>query len=507
MKIFDSIARRFGYVPAKQKRGYDGAVVNRLTEGWITSNLSADAEISRDLKRLRERCRDLERNNDYARGFFRALENNILGAGGIAFQSKVKDFNGKFDDMANRIIEADWAKWGRVDFCSVTEDMTWLDCQKLILRTAARDGNAFVRLRSLPKKDTPYRFRLQLYESDHLDTDYNVELQNGNFVRLGVEVNPDGRTEAYHFLNAHPGDYVNGSSNRPYNKRIRVPRAEMFNVFIRERIGQTVGAPWIVTAIRRLNMLGGYEEAELVAARVCAAKMGFFTKQTPEGWTGEEDSNGNMMMDADPGTFEDLPMGVNFQTFDPQHPTNAFPFFLKAMLRGISAGVGMAYHNLANDLESVNFSSARAGVLEERENWKMVQQWFVDHAVQPIFEPWLFSWLLSGMSPLPAEKFDKFNSPQWRGRRWPWVDPMKDVQANLQAINGKLTSRRAVIAEQGGDVEDVFDDLAADAELAIEKGIDLVPLELQEKVSVIQGEEGEEDDEDEETEPSEKSVA
>ena len=63
------------------------------------------------------------------------------------------------------------------------------------------------------------------------------------------------------------------------------------------------------------------------------------------------------------------------------------------------------------------------------------------------------------------------NAPTWKPRRWSWVDPMKDLQANIAAVEAGLKSRRTIIAEGGGDVEDVFDQIALDNTLADEKGL------------------------------------
>ena len=51
------------------------------------------------------------------------------------------------------------------------------------------------------------------------------------------------------------------------------------------------------------------------------------------------------------------------------------------------------------------------------------------------------------------------------------VDPLKDIQASIQAINAGLKTNSEVIAEQGGDIEDVYDQLAYEQQLAKEKGL------------------------------------
>jgi capsid protein len=81
----------------------------------------------------------------------------------------------------------------------------------------------------------------------------------------------------------------------------------------------------------RLKMLEGYEEAELTAARVAAAKMGFYTSPAGETYNGDDNDNGTPIMDAEPGTFEVLPEG-----WDLNHRPSAHPCvsdFVKSTLR------------------------------------------------------------------------------------------------------------------------------------------------------------------------------
>ena len=74
---------------------------------------------------------------------------------------------------------------------------------------------------------------------------------------------------------------------------------------------------------------------------------------------------------------------------------------------------------------------------------------------------------------LPAAKYDKFSTIEWKPRRWQWVDPMKDTQANVIAVANGFKSRQGIISEAGGDIEDVLDEIAADYQLAESKGVEL----------------------------------
>src|SRR5262245_12012459 len=154
-------------------------------------------------------------------------------------------------------------------------------------------------------------------------------------------------------------------------------------------------------------------------------------------------------MEVSPGQFEALPTGFEFEAFDPQHPTQGFPFFVKACLRGIASGFGVSSNTLANDLEGVNLSTIRAGVLVEREECKAIQGWFIEQFCEPVFEAWLAWQLCVTLAlPLPIAKLDKFNDPDWKPRRWPWVDPLKDVRrtcslSSTVSVRGAQSSQKA----------------------------------------------------------------
>lgn len=474
MGFIENIAKRFGFVRPPQKRGYNAATVNRLTFDWAVSIKSADADIRYSLSRLRARSRELAMNNDYARKYLGMCVTNIVGPAGITFQNKVKDPGGVLDKNVNNSVETAFDEWAKKGSASVCGKLSWIDIQRLVIQSVARDGEVLVRkVRGAGNK---YRFALQVIEADLLDENYNLDLGNGNQIRMGVESDKWGRPVAYHVFKNHPGDYMHGTTY-DIGRYERIPAEDMVHLFDTVRPGQSRGVPWMHSAMTRLNMLGGYEEAELVAARVGASKMGFFTKNGEGNYdTSAGAGSDEMLVEAEPGTFETLPEGMDFKPWDPTHPAGNFPFFLKAMLRGVASGLGVAYNSLASDLESVNYSSIRAGSIEERDNWRIRQGWFIEQFCQPVFEGWLdaalINGLLGGAKPLPYSKFDKFNAPSWKVRGWEWVDPLKDMKANIEAVNSGMATRTQILAEQGLDIEQVFEELAAEKKLATENGLD-----------------------------------
>ena len=469
--MLKNLRRLFGRSAAATKgtRSFSAAAGGRLNLDWIVAPLSADSVMDGKLPTLRARSRDLERNNQWVRGFLRTLENNVIGRNGIALQMRVKDPGSeKFDEIANDKIEMALWQWGRKGKCTICGRHTWRDAQKLILRSIARDGEILIR-----KIRTRLGLRIQIIEADLLDESANFVTDAGNDVRFGIEMDENRKPVAYHLLGRHPGEVLTSSAR---NARIRVPAEDIVHLFLSERADQSRGLPWLIASMQGLKMLDGYAEAELVAARTGAAKMGFFTKSTPEGWDGEVDGDGNLAMDASPGTIEELPPGVDFKAWDSDHPNSGYGDFVKSSLRGVATSLGISYNTLASDLENVNYSSIRAGLIEEREVWMAAQQFLIEHLCENLFEEWLALELLSGRLGLPYEKMGKFNVPEFQGRRWAWVDPKKDMDASILAIRSGQKSLRSIIAEQGGDIYDVLRSIKADNDLAASLGVVLPEL-------------------------------
>jgi lambda family phage portal protein len=464
---------------AMHQGGYKAAALNRLTMDWATSILSADQDLFRDLRLLRGRSRSLAKNNHYAAKFLRQVEKNVVGECGITFQAKVKKQRGEgFLQAINETIEEGWKDWGCKENCSVDGKLSWSHLQRFFIRNVAMDGEVFIRKVALP--GNPYLFSLQFIDPDQVDATFFTErLQNGNEVRMGVEVDQYQRPVAYWIWNRHPSEHTSSP-----NQRIRVPASEIIHAFIPLRVNQTRGVPWMAPSMIEMNMLVGYKEAEVVAARVSASKMGFFTSVTGEQYTGDASLSvpggdaslapglGPQLMNAEPGAFESLPAGMDFKAWDPQHPNSSYDAFCKGSLRGIASGLDVSYSSLGNDLEGVNFSSIRAGLLDERDTWKLLQRWTIDSLCGPVYQGWLPNSILAGALPLDASSVAVYSkSAVWHPRGWDWVDPLKDVTASSLAIQNGLSTHTAELAAQGLDLEETWTQLATEQKLAKTLGL------------------------------------
>jgi len=476
-KLIDRIAKRLGYVK-RESAGFPAARIDRLTADWTTSTLSSDGQLYSDLRTLRARSRALRDGNDYANKFIGMVKSGVLGPEGINLKMKARELSrtvkgkvikGPLDERANAELQEAWRVWGKKENCTVTGTLTWRDVQNIAMEAVATDGEVLIR--KVRGWDNPFGFALQILESDYLDIDKNEQRPNGNSIRMGVEVDPWHKPIAYWILRRNPNDAWWFSTTSTLRSE-PIPAEDFIHAFLPRRPEQSRGWPWMATAMLRMKMLGAYQDGEVTAARVAACKMGFLETTGDTKYEGEDDGSGNKIMEAQPGSFETLPMGMKLSSWDPQHPNTAFGAFVKDCIRGFSAGLNVGYNSLANDFESVNFSSARYATQEEREFFKSMQQWAIDQICQPVFEEWLWMTLMNRAVNLPETKFDKFNAADWRGRRWSYINPVDEIKANNDAIGNGLTSRTRVLAEMNIDIEDVYQELKAEEDLA--DALDLV---------------------------------
>lgn len=479
----DRAARAHGTANIGQRK-FDAAITNRLTASWIAGSASMDEDLRANLDALRNRSRDLFKNDAYAAKFGRMVRNNVVGAQGFVLQSAATDPNDKPDAAANKAIEDAWYRQCRPGNFDVTGKLSADDFFRTLCVVLPRDGEVLIRkVRGRNRGD--FGYQLQMLDVARLDTNYNVEPASGrNAIVMGVEIDSFRAPVAYHIRKTLRPGLIGGD-------RERVPAAEILHLFLPWDAEQTRGIPWMHAAMHQLRQLGGYREAAVIAARIGASKMGIYTrKDDAQPPIDGKDAAGNFLTSAEPGHFEIAPDGYTLDTWDPTYPHDQFDVFCKATLRGIASGIGVAYNSLGNDLEGVNFSSIRSGVLEEREEWMVIQQWLIASALVPIYEDWLQWALLAGAiklpngSALPAGKVDKFRAHSWQARRWAWVDPMRDVQASVIAIQNHLASPQQIAAQQGRDVVDVLDDIERYRQMLKDRDLPLPSADAAKKATV-----------------------
>ena len=243
---------------------------------------------------------------------------------------------------------------------------------------------------------------------------------------------------------------------------LRVPAADCLHLFKPLAAGQLRGITWLAPVLLRLHELDQFEDAALVKAKVAALFTGFITD--PDGTAGGlsgTNTGGALTVGMEPGSLIPLPPGTDIRFSNPTEH-DAYAPFVKNHLRAVAAGLGLPYELVSGDLEGVTYSSIRAGLIEFRRRVEQLQHNVVVHLFcRPVWERFVRLAVLTGE--LPARDFDRnpdaYLGCEWLPPKFDYVDPMKDVQAEILAIGAGLKSRspgdlRARLRRRAGGCRD-----------------------------------------------------
>ncbi len=445
-------------------RMYKSAESSRLTTGLPTVAMSPDQISLRTLSTLRARSRFEIGNNDIARRAVSLYDTGVIGLG-INLHGQIVDDNGRPDEEANKAIEQGWRDWCKPGNCELT-GMSFWDVARLFELTTISDGEVLVRLHQGPEHG-PWGFRVELVDPELLEVQDNRSLPNGHYVRMGIEYDNLRRPVAYWITQPDPHQ---GLLSYGYNGRrsgLRVPAAGMLHRFLREKIGESRGTPRLANCLLRLAHLEGAEDAALVALRIGAAKLAWLKNdgtgarymgddQGPDGF-GNDAGVQHRIIDADIGSMGELPPGWGIAEWSPQYPNNEYAPFQKRLLQNLSSGMDLPYFEVGNDLEGVNFSSAKIGQMTEHDTFQKHQQYVIDGLCWPLFNIWLESALVTGRlkfpgrnAELPWAKIEKFRNVRFQARTWEGADRLKDVTADTLAVESMQTTLTDIIRKRTG---------------------------------------------------------
>lgn len=463
--------------PNVRSSGFFSGDVGRLLGGWETSSNSIDYYLQQELRQLRARSRRMVRMNPYGKRFVGMMKSNIIGPSGITIQAQTTRFKrGEglvLDTPANDAIEAAFKDWA-TSHCDWTGRATWVDMQNMAISCASQDGEFLFR-KHKGKSAGKYGFKLQAIDPELLNVELNTKTKSGE-IRLGIEYDGDGRVTRFHFKtpgrSTYSRDYQSGDT-------YSIAAEGIIHGFISEWPDQSRGVPWMHSSLERSKHLEKYDEAAIVKARSTAATMAVLKSRTGDDpYTGSEEGAGEYsdttLDQYDAGTIKDIG-DRDIENIDSDYPHQMYAEFVKSQLRGIAAGLGISYHSLSNDLEGVNYSSIRAGVLEDREIFKGLQNWFIRSLIQPVYNDWIEMALASGavmIGQFPLNRqTEEYKAIHYQARRWAWVDPQKDGTANQLAIESRLKSRSQIMRDQGDDPDSVWREIKRDQDMMDSLGI------------------------------------
>lgn len=467
-------------------RGFQAAQVDRLLAGWKSDVGFTPSEIAAHLENLRSRSREMAKDAPHFKRWLSLCAINIVGEG-FALKSTPHDgFPGspqyRLDEAAARFIEWHW--WRFCNYRDPETGLTWCDAggrktdaeiDRLNVKTWRRDGEYFLRV--IRTAANPYGIAWRVLRPDYCDHTYNAKLDNGNIVHCGVEMDPYTRRIIAYYFNAPPENaYVYSARGTPL---VRIPASEIIHGYTQEDEDQPRGIPYAHAGLVKLKMLEELDRAELTAARedACVTRSyeadkevsmdGFKDLTTAE----NSDVAQALIAEKEPGQQMILPPGWTEKINAPEHPNGNHGVFKSGMLKDVASAFGVEYSNFANDWAGVSFSSVRVGTISERDAWIVDQNDMISQCKTPQFLMWLKSFLSLAVSGgFPVEKFPKFAEHGFRGRRWMWVDPMKDMNAAKMARDHGWKTDTQITEDLGGDYDENQEQIKRDREARTKSG-------------------------------------
>lgn len=442
------------------ERRFAAATNSRLID-WALSYNKINADLEQGYQPLVLRARDLAKNNEFVIGTLRNILRNVLGADGFTLQSKSENRERRPE------IERLWREYqSRVGgFVTLDECQSGRDFDALVLRTLIIDGEVFIHRVFDPESRFGYRY--EVVDSLEIDPLYTVEnAGNGEKIVMGVRIDARGREVAYYLRRSQCEHYMSGD-------REEIPASEIYHIYRKEFADQTRGISLLAGVVLDLNQLDAYKEAEVVHARIQACSMAIWewNGQSTGDLLDEVDDKGEFIREMKPGIFPVAPKGYTAKQLANNSPNNQFGTFWKNMLRGIANALGISYNKAAGDYEAVNYSSLREATLEDRSTFEELQRFFVENWKDFQFRDFVRALAMNEV--IKVAEMNDCTRHRFFGRRFPWVDPAKEIAAKQTELNLLLTDPISELEARGIDPDEHIDRLVEWREKLSARGIPL----------------------------------
>lgn len=461
MQARAALAVANAYTGASRKRG--------TLSQWSTTGASADAELLLDLPTLRERSRDLVRNDPLGQSAISTKVVNVIGSGHVVRpeidHERLGITRAEADAWEDRALEV-WQDWAASPDCDVTRTQNFAGLEDLSYRSRLLSGDVlFVRrFRERPGRllGTCY----QAVEGDRLSNPHWAA--DSETLAGGVELDGDGAAVAYQIANRHAIDRHRTGAV----EWTRIPaydatgRRQVLHVHgVRWRPDMTRYAPMLAPVIESLKQRSRYSEAELHAAVISACFAIGMTSEEGDLSSGlpspsvqpskdQKSDAGNSIKLTETGLVFDLLPGEKVQTFEPGRPNAQFTPFIQAVAQEIGAGTDLPYELLMKKFQA-SYSASRAALEMAWQFFRTERALHVSQFCLPVYEDVITEAVARGELLAPGFFTSPLRRRAWLGSEWmgparPSIDPTKDASADRAYLDMGATSLTRITAERFG---------------------------------------------------------
>lgn len=421
-------------------RSFDAAGNGPRVSGW---NVGKSKATEADIKRLKDRARNLVRNNPYAATAVRTLSAYVVGSG-------IKPHSD------NQHIDAILKKWADTTECDARGEQNLYGLQSTIFKHLMVDGEVFIHRTIDPKSKIP--LKLKVIESDYLDENKSRLQGNKNAIIQGIEYDNSGKRLAYYFFSEHPDSFATLRALEPK----RIPACDIIHLYKKDQASQTRGVSFFSPVMMRLKDFDDYEDAELLRQKISSCFVGFFRDLEALG----DDSFGSkskLPENLTPGSILNAPSGQTIEFSNPPQ-LNGYGVYAEHTKQTIAVGLGIPYMLLSGDYSRSNYSSSRMSMLNF---FRYVDQ-LINHLMIPRLCVQIERWLREIISLAHGTECPDLI---WAAPKKEMTDPGKDIEAYKAAVEAGFISHSQVIRELGDDPLDTYDEITKLNQLFDKKGL------------------------------------
>lgn len=432
-------------------RNYEGASRGRLSKGWRTSSAPADQQLSRDGQLLRDRSRDLVRNNPLAAKIVTTHANNLVGPG-IVPRAKTGDA------AKDKIIDDLFDEWSKV--CNVAGTMDFHGTCYMLAREMVTGGEVFVRRRRRRAADgLPVPLQLQVLDSEFCDW-HKTTMQGASTIINGIEFDQIGRRRGYWMHPNNPVGFWPTTSGS--NVSAFVTADDIAHLF-EPQANQNRGAPWLAPVITELREVKDYELAEGVRKKTEACLVGIvvpdettdpnvsLTEENGPGGPALLDMQGNPVNRMEPGMFAVMRNGGDIK-FNTPAISAGVEAYLRTRYRSIAAGARLPYELMTGDYSQANFASGQLGLIDyQRFSESIIWHYLIPQAMQRMWDWFIQAAREAGKIPLNLKV-----GVEWQPPEFERINRLDNARADLIEVRMGKRSMPEIIAKTGRNPTDVL---------------------------------------------------
>lgn len=416
---------------------YRHAVAGRTSTPWgaSTSYNGGTYLERRQLGQMRNRARNIYRNNTVGRSLLDTETDNVVAEG---FSLQMRAGSAAFNAEAEERFY-DWLE--RAD---ITGKASASDLFRMSWREPRKDGDGgFVLIR---RSGRPY---LQYIPGDLITTPQKTE---GRIID-GVEVDVSGRPIRFWVRDV---DEKGKDTTTPIPARDFVYLAHLDDPLAVR--GMTVYAP----IFPHLDQLDTYLDSVTKAA-IMACIFGLIEKRNKPGavlgqLNTATNSSGDLQkaitLDKD-GMLKVIGTDESIIQVQAQQPMTQTPDFIRALMRLICLAFDMPLEIGQKDLSQVNFSGGRIGLIGYYRSCRVKQDWLKSRCWNRIVYWWLsiekqrqeLGYPDAFVTPFPED----YGAFELHGREWDYTDPQTEIIADLIEIDAGILSPQQASEKRGRD--------------------------------------------------------